>query len=543
MGSASRRVAARCVIGGLLVTASLPPFGWWPLTFPGIALLDSLIAEQPALRRFRRGWLWAMAWLLPSTLWMWWLTKPGWILQAIVYSGYIGLACALTPPGRWRRVALPAAITLAELIRFAWPFGGVPLASFAIAQANGPLLGLARIAGALGLIAITVIAGQALASLARGTLRPAFGGVAVVVGLAAVAYWAPSGHPIGTLRVALVQGGGPQGTHAIDTDEQLVFERHLEASQSVRTPVDLVMWPENVVHVDGPLAGTPENAQLSAEARRLGATLIVGVIEDIGTDRFRNAAVAYSPTGDVIARYEKVRRVPFGEYLPLRSLFSSLPGVPTDLIPRDAIPGKGPAILQTPAGDFGVVVSWEVFFGGRARDAIGHGGTVLLNPTNGASYHGTMLQTQQVASSRLRAIETGRTVLQAAPTGFTAVITAGGHVLHRTSISERAIVQDTIVLRDGKTWYLQLGDVPLFFVAIGVIAGVWALLGPSTRPRARGGHGNRTTRDGEPWTRRLPIFAGRFSLDRLDTPDALPASPGESPDAAPTELPERRTPL
>ena len=66
------------------------------------------------------------------------------------------------------------------------------------------------------------------------------------------------------------------------------------------------------------------------------------------------------------------------------------------------------------------MISWEVFFGGRAREGVKHGGEVLLNPTNGASYTGTIVQTQQVASSRLRAIETGRWLVQAAPTGLLA---------------------------------------------------------------------------------------------------------------------------
>ena len=78
-------------------------------------------------------------------------------------------------------------------------------------------------------------------------------------------------------------------------------------------------------------------------------------------------------------------------------------------------------MLDLPDGArLAVVISWEVFFGGRARDGVKHGGQVLLNPTNGASYTGTIVQTQQVASSRLRAIETGRWVVQAAPTGLLA---------------------------------------------------------------------------------------------------------------------------
>ncbi len=96
-----------------------------------------------------------------------------------------------------------------------------------------------------------------------------------------------------------------------------------------------------------------------------------------------------------------------------------------------------------------VVISWEVFFGGRARDGVGHGGQVLLNPTNGSSYTGTILQTQQVASSRLRAIETGRWVVQVAPTGFSAFVTPTGEVLERSSVSEQRVETHSVELREG----------------------------------------------------------------------------------------------
>ncbi|HTN79090.1 MAG TPA: nitrilase-related carbon-nitrogen hydrolase, partial [Acidimicrobiales bacterium] len=145
-----------------------------------------------------------------------------------------------------------------------------------------------------------------------------------------------------------------------------------------------------------------------------------------------------------------------------------------NLVPRNAVIGKGPAILDTPAGRLGVVISWEVFFGGRARDAIGHGGTVLLNPTNGASYTGTLLQTQQIASSRLRALETGRWVAQVAPTGFSAFIDDNGHVMQRTGISEQKVIQADVRTRQGNTIYVRIGDRPivafaLLLVAIGLI--------------------------------------------------------------------------
>jgi apolipoprotein N-acyltransferase len=82
----------------------------------------------------------------------------------------------------------------------------------------------------------------------------------------------------------------------------------------------------------------------------------------------------------------------------------------------------------------------------------------------------TIVQTQQVASSRLRALETGRWVVQAAPTGFSAFVTPDGDVLERTSISERAVIRQTIETRTGETWYTTLGDWPMTIVALLALA-------------------------------------------------------------------------
>jgi apolipoprotein N-acyltransferase len=248
-----------------------------------------------------------------------------------------------------------------------------------------------------------------------------------------------------------------------------VFDRHLAATRQITQPVDLVVWPENVIDVDdGPFATSPEFAVVAAAAARLDAPFSVGITEDAG-EHFANAQVIVTPEGEITSRYDKVRRVPFGEYMPLRPLLRAL-GAPTDLVPRDALPGTAPAVLDLPSGErFGVMISWEVFFGGRARDGVAHGGTAMLNPTNGSSYTGTVLQTQQVASSRLRVLEQGRWEAQVAPTGFSAFVTDEGVVLDRTGISEQAVRIREVPLRDGRTIYSRLGELPFVFAALAVV--------------------------------------------------------------------------
>jgi apolipoprotein N-acyltransferase len=466
---------------GALVALSLPPWGWWPLAFVGIALLDPLVADQPRAVRWRRGWLFAAGWLAPGMGWMWFLTAPGYLVATVIYASYIGTAFAVAPSSRWRWLAVPAAVAVAEAIRFAFPFGGVPLASLAISQVAGPLAPLARVGGAVLLTGVTLALGFTLAALARRDVRWSRGLLVAAVVLLVGAVAAPSGRTVGTLDVAVVQGGGPQGTTFVEggqAEAARVFQRHLDATRTIQGPVDLVVWPENVINMAvGVFEGSPEEAAVAAEAVRLGAPIAVGIVEDSEDgSRFLNAQVVVDPaTGTVVSRYDKVRRVPFGEYMPFRGTLASL-GAPTNLVPRDAVAGTGPAVVAVPGiGDVGVVISWEVFFGGRGRDAAGNGGRLVINPTNGSSYTGTVLQTQQVASSRLRAIETGRWVVQAAPTGFSAFIAPkAGTVFDRTGVSEQRVIQRTVELREGDTLYVQLGERP--WMALGALLVVLAVV-------------------------------------------------------------------
>ncbi len=494
------------LLAGVLVAFSLPPWGFWPLAFLGIMVFETVLGEEPTRgERFRYGWLFAAGWLFPGMVWMWFLTAPGYLIAAAMFAAFHGIAAMASPKGPWRVIGRPVAHTMAEALRFCFPFGGVPLASLAISQSGGPLIGVARVGGAILLTWLTFQIGFALAGpspgiplMARRKRPGATGephgmfGLLAVVGVIVLAAVAPTGNSTGrTVRVAVVQGGGPQGTHAVDvqycaadgtsndtgplsgsdcvTRRQLTATNTIQASSDPSKHVDIVVWPENVVDVPT-FEGSDDLIAIAAEAKRLDATFLVGVTEDAPGDHFTNAQVVVNPDGTYTDRYDKVRRVPFGEYMPLRGLLKAL-GAPTNLVPRDAVAGHRPAYLTLNDGTrVAVAISWEIFFGGRARDGVSHGGQLLINPTNGSSYTWTVLQSQQIASSRLRAIETGRWVAQAAPTGFSAFVSPDGDISQRTGISEQKVITHVLELRSGDTWYISIGDKPWVALAAAILA-------------------------------------------------------------------------
>lgn len=464
---------------GQLLAGSLPPWGFWPLAIIGIACLDLLVGGRARWSRAGRFALIALALFGTTLFWIKDLSAPGYAIAVIVFAAMFGLLGVLIPPGKGRHLAIPGVWVIAEAWKGNWPFGGVPISDLAIGQVAGPLAPVARLGGVTLLGGVAVACGTVIAALicektTRDRVACGIGIVAIVV-LVGVASIAPHGRNIDkSVRIAAVQGGGPQGTRAIYSDMDKVFQRHLEPSLDIQKPVDVIVWPEDVVDLESGDIADPDSAHgqdLSALARTKDTTVIAGVVQDQGEKHFLNYSVVVHPDGSFGDRYEKVHRVPYGEYVPLRSIVAPFAG--PALTQRDAVPGKGPAVLRTNHGKFGVVISWEVFFGDRARAAIKDGGQILLNPTNGSTYSLTLVQTQQVAASRLRAIETGRWVVQVAPTGFTAIIDPTGHVHQRTSISQQEVLRATIPRRDGFTLYTRTGVLPWLVVAMAFIAVGW----------------------------------------------------------------------
>src|SRR6478736_3835416 len=167
--SALRSTRARALLslfGGVLVAFSLPPWGWWPLAFVGIATFEVALGAAPTRRqRFAFGWLFGAGWLFLGMCWMWFLSAPGYIVASSIFAGYHGVAALVAPTGRWRLLGRPAAHTLAEALRFSFPFGGVPLASLAISLSAGPLLPIVRVGGTLLLTWVVFQIGFALGAL------------------------------------------------------------------------------------------------------------------------------------------------------------------------------------------------------------------------------------------------------------------------------------------------------------------------------------------------------------------------------------------
>jgi apolipoprotein N-acyltransferase len=309
-----------------------------------------------------------------------------------------------------------------------------------------------------------------------------------VVGVGVWGATAADGGPaLHTVRVAAVQGGGVRGLRKSDVDPATVTAAQFAATPGIGAadggePPSLVVWPEDVVSLDTPIDGTATEKELGSLAVRLHATLLTGVTETVSSQSFRNEIVAFSPSGELVARVEKVHRVPFGEYIPYRGFFKHLADLSS--VPLDAIPGHNDGVLHTPEGPLGTLVSYEVFYAPRGRTAVRAGAQLLVDPTNTSSYLTSQVPTQEIAAAQLQALALGRDVVQAAPTGFSAVIDQRGRVVARSVLGGRAVIVRDVGLRTGRTLYVRVGDLPVLVLSgLFVVLGWLSALGTDPDPR------------------------------------------------------------
>ncbi len=480
------RVAGPSLAAGVLLALSLPPWGWWPLGVIGAGLFYWRLGGLPVRARLWSGWLAGLGCYAIGLFWARAFNWYGAVVLVLIEALFFAAAAVVTPPERGRAPAFVGACVLAEAVRMTWPFGGLPLGGVFLGQADGPLVQLARLGGPLLLTAGVYAGGVVVATLAawwwarrRRLPGPGLVGSAVVaaglVALTVVGAVAPDGGaPVRSLRVALVQGGGRRGLSQEQVSPTAVYEAQLAATYPVtaaRPAPALVLWPEDVVALNGPLAGSPEAALLSRLAAELHTTLLVGVTYPVSGTAFRNEIVAWGPHGRVVGVFEKVHRVPFGEYVPYRSFFAhfaSLSGVPLD-----AVPGHGSGLMRTPAGPLGILVSFEVFYAGRSHSSVRAGAELLAVPTNTSSYSTSQVPAQEVAADVVQAIETGRDLVQAAPTGFTTVVTQRGVVDRRSTLGQRQVLTATVALRRGLTPYDHWGDLPVLILSAVALVGGW----------------------------------------------------------------------
>jgi apolipoprotein N-acyltransferase len=268
------------------------------------------------------------------------------------------------------------------------------------------------------------------------------------------------------------------------------FDAHLELSRELegRDDLGLVVWAESSVGFD--LAERPDAlAELEDLAALLGAPVLVNVDARRGEGGIFKSSVLVGPDG-VEARYDKRRLVPFGEYVPARSLLGWMSSV-TDAAEENRRRGDALVVMDLevpgPSGDelpvgLGPLVCFESAFPDLTRELARRGADLMVLQTATTTFQGSWAQDQHAALGAVRAVETGRPVVHAAVSGVSAVFDAEGHELTRLDNDSTGVWVAEVPLAGGTTPYVRWGDwVPAACVVVLVAAALAAGLRAARR--------------------------------------------------------------
>lgn len=447
-GLLGRTVAA--IGSGVLLYLSFPPRGWWWLALGAFALLGIALHNRRVRAGLGYGGIAGLAFFAPLLVWTGEYVGPApWIALVVLQAVFVAVAGAgialVSRLSGWPLWA-GAMWVLGEALRARVPFGGFPWGKVAFGQPDGPFLALAA-AGGTSLVGLaTAVAGFGLGTVvlaARGR-RPgaaaravAWTVVPVLAGIAAgPLVW--SGRDDGTATVAVVQGNVPRLGLDFNSQRRAVLDNHVRRTEQLAADVaagrvprpELVIWPENASDID-PFRNPDARAAIDRATAAVGVPILVGAVATPPDGGPRNVAVRWVPGEGPTGTYVKRRIQPFGEYIPLRSLvrlFSS----DVDKVRRDMMPGTDPAVLQLGPAAVGVATCYEVAFDDTVADSVLAGAQLLAVPSNNATFGLTEMTFQQLAMSRIRAVEHGRAVLVAATSGVSAVVLPDGRIVQQT---------------------------------------------------------------------------------------------------------------
>ncbi|MFG2313103.1 apolipoprotein N-acyltransferase [Streptomyces sp. NPDC048566] len=475
-----RRSAVAALAGALPMLAFPAPSWWW---FAYVALVPWMLLARsaPTARRAAYdGWSGGLGfmfavhhWLLPSlhvftvliaallgALWAPWGLLVRRFLAGTPSAGRTAAALLVLPSG-WLGV---------ELVR-SWQGLGGPWGLLGSSQWQvGAALRLASVGGVwlISFLVVAVNVAVAVLVAVRESRVPAVAGL-LAAAAATSAAWVGSPRPDveGRVRVAVVQPGVVNGGDGADSGNGDSGNRRFDLEEALTRQLagrgaDLVVWGESSVGFD--LADRPDLARrIAALSRQVGADILVNV-DARRSDRpgIYKSSVLVGPQGPTGDRYDKMRLVPFGEYVPARSLLGWATSV-GKAAGEDRIRGTGQVVMDVGHGlRVGPMVCFESAFPDMSRHLARDGAAVLLAQSSTSTFQHSWAPEQHASLAALRAAETGRPMVHATLTGVSAVYgPSGERIGSRLGTDASAAAVYEVPLATGVTPYARFGDWPV----------------------------------------------------------------------------------
>ena len=376
-----------------------------------------------------------------------------WILLSILQGLY------LLPVGllaRYVKGPLPLILALLVMdeVKGYFPFGGFGWTRIAFSQVESPLISWVSVIGVIGVSLLTLVVSLAFVKPNKYVVT------SLLIALISSPFIISDSRSTESLSIRAVQGGVPERGLSFNARAEAVLDNHIVVTRrDVRAADEVIIWPENAIDVD-PVKNQSAKKKIEKIQFEMQKPLIAGAI--LNEKVLSNAAVLFDESGTVESIYVKRYLTPFGEYIPLRSLASMIsPHV--DKV-TDFTPGNEFIVHQVNDQKISTVICYEILSDEIFRESATNSGVVAVL-TNSATFAGSAEGEQQMAITRIRAIESGRNIVSVSTTGPSAFVSYRGEVLQSLDDGEVGSISLSVGIRKGNTFASQYGG----FTSIAVL--------------------------------------------------------------------------
>lgn len=500
------------VLSGLVALYAFPTENVWIIAPLIPALLILAVAGLGFWWAFALGFIGGIAFYVAHIEWIALYLGPVplialAVLQSIFYaaaSGLIALVWRRTHRQRFSAIKFAAAVasiwTTREWVSTNFPYGGFPWSRLSMTQSDAPTANFVTYLGMGGLSFLVALCGAIIAGLWLFRGQNTRVSTSVALGTVLALIFGPQLLPVGftklsgEITVLAVQGNANAGLFS-NVDRGQILKNHLDATYAAleRNPeasIDLVVWPENASDLD-PLRFQDANSALTRLTSETGIPLAFGTVTK-RSEKFFNTTMLWLPDVGVVDYYDKKRPVPFAEYVPDRPFWRLLAPDLIDLIPRGYEFGTRDGIFDLAGSSLGSLICFEIAVDQVPRELVLDGAEIILSQTNNADFGYSDETFQQVAIAKLRALETGRTVVNISTVGKSAIYNAAGEELDSLEWYQADAMLQTVELRSGVTPAVVLAQPFDLANAIAVSAiSIWLWLKGEIRLRSGSKRGRR----------------------------------------------------
>lgn len=429
------------IVSGFALQGAFPSTNFWPLAFIGVFLLLWTLLGRGFWTAILVGtasgasfWLSLINWL---TLY---LGPVPWLALGFLQALFFGFGASLMAialnrgptrwPSRFGRIGLVSIViaaiwTLRESITSVWPYGGFSWGRLAQSQSQSPIAHDVAWVGTSGVTFLVVLSATLLFQVFREKRRA----LLVIPILVFVTSMAVPHFVIdisGTTKVLAVQGNSKAGLFDHGVPGEILQDHVSGTLPFVGEEVDMVVWPENASDIN-PLRSQLAALTLDTVSDKIGAPIVTGTITTSSDDRYFNSSLVWS--NGLQGQYDKIHPVPFAEYMPNREFWRTFQPELVDLVTRDYSFGTRSNVVDINGVLAGIAICFDITDDQQAYQMISEGAEIILAQTNNADFGKTSENLQQLSIARLRAIETGRSVVNISTVGTSEIISPTGETI------------------------------------------------------------------------------------------------------------------